>query len=85
MEALAEDVDLVADPGGDGPGSYLERQLAQAVLSPFDEKTQTVAVGVFVDGMELGEIASLIGISRRTVSRKLTSFLVNSRKFLLHG
>jgi len=83
VEALAGDIDVVADPGGDGPGSYLERQLAQAVLSRFDEKTQAVAIGVFVDGMELGEIASLIGISRRTVSRKLTSFVANSRKFLL--
>ena len=85
VEPLAGDVAMVPDPSADGPAGYLERQLAQAVLSRFDEKTQAVAVGVFVDGMELGEIASLIGISRRTVSRKLASFVANSRKFLLHS
>lgn len=59
-----------------------ERQLAQKVLSRFDAKTQAVAVGVIVDGMEHEEVAEALGISRRTVSRKLDRFLRNARKFL---
>ncbi len=45
-------------------------------------ETQAVAVGVFVDGMEHEEIAGILGISRRTVSRKLDRFVENARKFL---
>jgi RNA polymerase sigma-70 factor (ECF subfamily) len=59
-----------------------ERQIAQQLLSRFDEKTQAIAVGVFVDGMEHEEVAQALGISRRTVSRKLDRFLVNARKYL---
>jgi RNA polymerase sigma-70 factor (ECF subfamily) len=52
------------------------------VLSRFDEKTQAIAVGVFVDGMEHEEVAHALGISRRTVSRKLDRFVANARKYL---
>jgi RNA polymerase sigma-70 factor, ECF subfamily len=61
---------------------FPERQLAQKVLSRFDAQTQAVAVGVFVDGMEREEVAEALGISRRTVTRKLDRFLQNARKFL---
>jgi RNA polymerase sigma-70 factor, ECF subfamily len=62
--------------------SVPDRQLAQRVLSRFDAETQAVAVGVLVDGMEHEEIASVLGISRRTVARKLDKFLENARKYL---
>ncbi len=61
---------------------YPDRQLAQKVLSRFDTATQAVAVGVFVDGMEHEEVAAVLGISRRTVSRKLERFLTGARKYL---
>jgi RNA polymerase sigma-70 factor, ECF subfamily len=61
---------------------YPDVHLAHAVLSRFDAQTQAVAVGVFVDGMEHEEVAEALGISRRTVSRKLDRFLQNARKFL---
>jgi len=35
-----------------------------------------------VDGMEHEEIAEVLGISRRTVTRKLERFLENAKKFL---
>lgn len=69
----------------DGGGSidpYSDRELAQRVLSRFDQTTQAVAVGVFVDGMEREEVAEALGISQRTVSRKLGRFLGNARKYL---
>jgi RNA polymerase sigma-70 factor (ECF subfamily) len=80
-EAVDADLELATDVAG-LPQAYPERQLAQAVLSRFDAETQAVAVGVFVDGMEHEEVARVLGISRRTVSRKLGRFLDNARKFL---
>ena len=59
-----------------------ERQLVHQLLSRFDAETQAVAVGVLVDGMEHQEVADVLGISRRTVLRKLDRFLVNARKFV---
>ncbi|HZY04020.1 MAG TPA: sigma-70 family RNA polymerase sigma factor [Anaeromyxobacteraceae bacterium] len=76
---------LEVSPGAppDGhPDRYPDRQLAQQVLSRFDGTTQAIAVGVFVDGMEREEVAEALGISRRTVTRKLERFLGNARKFL---
>jgi RNA polymerase sigma-70 factor (ECF subfamily) len=61
---------------------FPERQLVRQVLSRFDSTTQAVAVGVLVDGMEHREVASALGLSAKTVSRKLERFLVNARKFL---
>jgi RNA polymerase sigma-70 factor (ECF subfamily) len=72
------DFDLAEPERADLP----ERHLAQQVLARFDAKTQAIAVGVYVDGMEHEEVARALGISRRTVSRKLDRFLVNARKFL---
>lgn len=64
------------------PDDVPERQLVQRVLSRFDAETQAVAVGVFVDGMEHEEVAQALGISRRTVARKLQRFVGNARKYL---
>jgi RNA polymerase sigma-70 factor (ECF subfamily) len=58
------------------------RAIAQQVLARFDETTQAVAVGVLVDGMEHEEVAELLGISRRTVARKLERFLDTARAYL---
>jgi RNA polymerase sigma-70 factor (ECF subfamily) len=79
--ALEDGFELAAQ--GDGPEAlYPERQLARQVLARFDTETQAVAVGVLVDGMEHAELASALGISAKTVSRKLEKFLTNARKFL---
>jgi RNA polymerase sigma-70 factor (ECF subfamily) len=62
--------------------AYPDRALAQQVLEQVDETTRSVAVGVLVDGMEHEEVADLLGISRRTVARKLERFLDTARKFV---
>jgi len=62
--------------------AFPDRALAQSVLSRFDAATQAVAVGVIVDGMEHEEVAAALGVSRRTVARKLERFLENARKYL---
>jgi RNA polymerase sigma-70 factor, ECF subfamily len=82
QDGIAEDLDVLPSAHGQGPEAFPERQLAQAVLQRFDQETQAVAVGVLVDGMEHEEIAGALGISRRTVSRKLNRFVENARKFL---
>jgi RNA polymerase sigma-70 factor (ECF subfamily) len=71
------DLDLAADHP-DVP----QRRLVQRVLSRFDARTQSIAVAVLVDGMEHEEVADALGISRKTVSRKLARFLENARKYL---
>jgi RNA polymerase sigma-70 factor (ECF subfamily) len=73
------DLDVVADAAA----PYPERRLAQQVLARFDATTQAVAVGVLVDGMEREEVAGALGLSRRTVHRKLTRFLEGARRLLL--
>jgi len=73
------DLELHADAAGD---TFPERQLAQAVLSRFDPMTQSIAVAVLVDGLEQEETARTLGLSRRTVRRKLDRFLENARKFV---
>ncbi len=78
-QELEPEMDL---DGGAPVEPYPDRELAQRVLSRFDETTQAVAVGVFVDGMEREEVAEALGISQRTVSRKLGLFLGNARKYL---
>ena len=65
--------------------AYPERQLAQRVLARFDAETQAVAVGVLVDGMEHEELARTLGLSSRTVSRKLARFLGHARKYLMRS
>ncbi len=67
------------------PGLEPQRLVAQQVLAQFDETTQAVAVGVLVDGMEHEEIARVLGISRRTVSRRLDRFLTSARDLLGGG
>jgi RNA polymerase sigma-70 factor (ECF subfamily) len=73
------DLEVASATSGD---VYPDRALAQNVLSRFDAATQAVAVGVIVDGMEHEEVAVALGVSRRTVARKLERFLENARKYI---
>lgn len=70
----------VADPAA--AASYPDRHLAQTVLSSFDEGTQAVAVGVLVDGMGHEELAGALGVSRKTVERRLAKFLERARQLV---
>jgi RNA polymerase sigma-70 factor (ECF subfamily) len=67
--------------GGAAP-SFPERHLAASILSRFDEGTQAVAVGVLVDGMGHEELAGTLGISRKTVERRLARFLERARELI---
>jgi RNA polymerase sigma-70 factor (ECF subfamily) len=78
---------LELTPTVNGPVLQIEPQrlMAQQVLARFDAETQAVAVGVFVDGMDQEELARALGISRRTVSRRLDRFVTTAREFLAGG
>lgn len=78
-DELGDDLPLAAAVSED---AFPQRKLVQQVLSRFDAETQAIAVGVFVDGMEHEEVARALGISRRTVARKLERFVENARKYL---
>jgi RNA polymerase sigma-70 factor, ECF subfamily len=66
----------------DGADSYPARHLAGQLLSRFDERTQAVAFGVLVDGMGHEELAETLGVSRKTVERRLSRFLEGARRML---
>jgi RNA polymerase sigma-70 factor (ECF subfamily) len=71
----------VVEPGP-GPDAYPERQLAGTVLAQFDDGTRAVALGVLVDGMGHEELAGALGVSRKTVERRLARFLERARKLV---
>lgn len=82
-EAASENSHGLSAPDGPAhPDAFVDWELARSVLSRFDGDTQAVAVGVFVDGMNHDEVADALGISRRTVSRKLERFVEGARRFL---
>ncbi len=66
-------------PGCDG----LDRLLVQRVLSRFDAVTQLIAVAVLVDEREHEEVAASLGLSRRTMARKLERFVELARRHLV--
>jgi RNA polymerase sigma-70 factor (ECF subfamily) len=62
---------------------FPDRALARQILARFDASTQAVAVGILVDGMEHEEVAEALGLSRRTVARRLERFLDSARRMLV--
>ncbi len=83
-EETAEEDDRALTPSSHArsPDAVVDWNLARSVLARFDDQTQAVAVGVFVDGMNHDEVADALGISRRTVSRKLERFVEGARRFI---
>jgi RNA polymerase sigma-70 factor (ECF subfamily) len=76
-----EALELAPAPTPSLPDGRLARQL----LARFDARTQAIAVGVLVDGMEHEEVAGILGVSRKTVQRTVNRFLERSRLLLDRG
>ena len=62
-----------------------ERELVQSILMRFSPPTQRIAIGVLVEELKCGEVAKLLRMSPRTVSRALARFLTDARKVLLRS
>ncbi len=61
---------------------YAELDLSVRLLRRFDETTAAVAVLALVDGLTQDEVAEVMGLSRKTVGRKLNLFIESSRRFV---
>lgn len=61
---------------------FPDRALGAQVLRRFDTDTQSIAVLVLCDGLTQDEAAGVLGLSRKTVGKKLRRFLVQARKFV---
>jgi RNA polymerase sigma-70 factor (ECF subfamily) len=78
-DLLPADLETEGRPAAD---ALPDRRLVQELLGRFDADTQAVVVGVYVDGMEREEVATALGISKRTVSRRLEKFLSSTRRIV---
>lgn len=78
-----QDLDLLPGTYADGPDAHPKRDLARSVLARFDVATQAIAVAVLVEGMEIEEVAATLGVSPRTVSKRLRRFVRDAREFLI--
>ena len=77
------DPDALPDAGDEsGAGRFAARELSAQLLRRFDEETQTIAVLSLVDGMSRDEVAEVMGLSRKTVGKKLARFVASSQRFL---
>ena len=72
--AEAEQENVVAQLGA--------RQLSAQLLRRFDEETRAIAVLSLVDGLGRDEVAQVMGLSRKTVGKKLARFMASSQRFL---
>lgn len=59
-----------------------DRQLAARALARADDETRDIAVGMLVHERQQQEVAAELGVSEKTVQRKLKRFLETARKAL---
>lgn len=59
-----------------------DRDLAARIVHRSPEKLRAVAWLHHVDGLDQGEVARVLGISRRTVVNRLSEFTDHARKFI---
>lgn len=78
LDAMGSDPEAI-----DGlPDGLEDRQLAQKVLAKADAQTRDIAVGVLVKERQQQDVAKDLGVSEKTVQRKLQRFVENARKLL---
>jgi len=67
-----------------GPAAEpLDAIVVQRLLARFDAVTQAIAVAVLVEEQEHEDVAAALGLSRRTMARKLERFLELARRHLV--
>ena len=79
----AEPVDVLPEQPSEHPErSLLDRDLAMRIVMRTPENHRAPALLYYVDGLEQGQVAVTLGISRRTVINRLNEFGKRARKFL---
>jgi len=68
--------------GEDLEATLANRDVATKIVRRSPEKLRAPAWLHHVDGLDQGEVARVLGISRRTVGSRLAEFADNARKFL---
>jgi len=71
--------------GTDVVGALSDRDLAARIVERAPEKLRAVAWLHHVDGLDQGEVARVLDISRRTVVNRLAEFAENAKKFAQRG
>ncbi len=72
---------LPATVGADPEHRLADRDLVQHMVDLVPSHLKSVAWLYHVDGFDQAEVASILGISRRTVIKQLQLFVRNARKF----
>jgi RNA polymerase sigma-70 factor, ECF subfamily len=67
---------------GNLEAALADRDLVERIVKRSPEDVRAVAWLHHVDGMDQGEVARVLGISRRTVVNRLAEFKANARKFV---
>lgn len=67
-------------PASREPAPYPDRAALAEALPRFDAATRAIAEGVIVEGLDSREVARALGVSPRTVGRKLGRFLELARR-----
>ena len=71
------------EPAGDSLEAVLaNRDAVERLVRRSSEKLRAPAWLHYVDGFDQGEVARVLGISRRSVVNRLSEFVENARKFL---
>jgi RNA polymerase sigma-70 factor (ECF subfamily) len=73
---------LAEDVGEDLQTALANREAAAKIVQRSPERLRTPAWLHHVDGLDQGEVARVLGISRRTVGNRLAEFADHARKFL---
>lgn len=64
------------------PGDPVDRRAILQVLARTDRTTQEIAVHYYLDGLPMEEVAGLVGLSRKTVGKKLEAFKKRAAQWL---
>jgi RNA polymerase sigma-70 factor, ECF subfamily len=73
--------ELSTEASGDAEHRLANRDLARRLVEQAPPRVRSVAWLYHVDGLEQAEVALVLGISRRTVIKRLQVFSENARKF----
>lgn len=71
------------EPAAPARGDQLDAIVVQRLLARFDVTTQLIATAVLIDEQEHEEVAAALGLSRRTMARKLERFIELARRHLV--